>query len=140
MRYLIVILSLVVALASCESSKSTTQAKKDTAMVTNDTIRIANEDLEYEILIIEPGFDAWMVTQKPRGFYGQSYLEGKNMLFVTEYNRRVQNFQQYSRITYEMEIDYKFGIDYGYEVNYLLYNYFIYFQKEYDQRLTASAR
>ena len=140
MKYLIVILSLALAMASCNSSKSSTQPKKDTAVVSNDTIRIANEELEYEILIIEPGFYAWLATAKPRGFYGQSYLEGKNILFVTEYNRRVQNFQQYSRITYEMEIDYKFGIAYGYEVNYLLYNYFVYFQKEYDQRLTASGR
>lgn len=140
MKYLIVILSLVLAMASCNSSKSTTQAKEDTAKVPNDTIRIANEDLEYEILIIEPGFYAWLATAKPRGFYGQTYLEGKNILYVTEYNRRVQNFQQYSRIIYEMEIDYNFGTDYGYEVNYLLYNYFVYFQKEYDQRLTASGR
>ncbi len=35
----------------------------------------------------------------------------------------------------ELQIDYQQGIDYGYEVNYVLYNYFIYFQLTYNQRL-----
>ncbi len=34
-----------------------------------------------------------------------------------------------------MRIDYNPQIDYGYEVNYLLYNYFLFFQREYDQQL-----
>ena len=36
---------------------------------------------------------------------------------------------------YELQIDYEPNIDYGYEVNYMLYNYFIYFQIKYKQRL-----
>ena len=86
-----------------------------------------------EIVIIEPGFDNWLVTQKPRGYYGQTYLENKNRLFVTEYNRRVRNFQLYDRNLYEQEINYEYHVDYGYEVNYLLYNYFVYFQEEFNQ-------
>ncbi len=38
---------------------------------------------------------------------------------------------------YEMRIDYDPSIDYGYEVNYKLYNYFIYFQLTYKQKLTG---
>ena len=36
-----------------------------------------------------------------------------------------------------MQIDYQAHIDYGYEVNYKLYNYFIYFQIQYKQRLAG---
>jgi hypothetical protein len=34
-----------------------------------------------------------------------------------------------------MTINYEYGIDYGYEVNYLIYNYMIYFQNTNNQRL-----
>ena len=36
---------------------------------------------------------------------------------------------------YEMQIDYQNNINYGYEVNYILYNYFVYFQQKYKQKL-----
>lgn len=133
MKYFSIVLIILIAFASCDSSKSVVK-KGDDIAASNDTLRIANDSLEYEIMIIEPGFDSWLVTQKPRGYYGQTFLEGKNRLFVTEYNRRVRNFQLYNRNLYQMEINYEFHIDYGYEVNYLLYNYFLYFQNRYDQR------
>ncbi|TDI78308.1 MAG: hypothetical protein E2O83_06565 [Bacteroidetes bacterium] len=132
MKYFSIILLILATFASCDSSKTVVK-ESDVAAVSNDTIRIANKSLEYEILIIEPGFESWLVTQKPEGFYGQTYLEGKNRLFVSEYNRRVQNFQLYDRLLYEQEINYEFHLDYGYEVNYLLYNYFLYFQETYNQ-------
>jgi len=43
--------------------------------------------------------------------------------------------QRFDPNLYELQIDYQQGIDYGYEVNYKLYNYFIYFQLTYKQRL-----
>jgi len=132
MKYFSIILLILFAFASCDSSKTVVK-ESDVAAVSNDTIRIANESLEYEIIIIEPGFESWLVTQKPEGFYGQTYLEGKNRLFISEYNRRVQNFQLYDPNLYQQEINYEFHLDYGYEVNYLLYNYFLYFQKTYNQ-------
>jgi len=140
MKYLISIFILALALYGCETGKSAMSSSSTTAENTMDTIRIANDSLEYEILIIDLGFKNWLVTQPPEGFYGQSFLEGKNRVFVTEYNRRVQNFQQYDRTVYEQEINYEFHIDYGYEVNYLLYNYFMYFQKEYKQSFIGGRR
>lgn len=140
MKYLISVFILALALYGCESSKSAMSGSSATAENTMDTIRIANDSLEYEILIIDLGFKNWLVTQPPEGFYGQSFLEGKNRVFVTEYNRRVQNFQLYDRTLYEQEINYEFHLDYGYEVNYLLYNYFMYFQKKYNQSFIGGRR
>lgn len=97
----------------------------------NDTIRIANDELEYEILIIDPGFDGWLARAKPRGFYEQHYLENKNIRWVTEWNNR---FNQNNRF-YDMRIEYSPNINYGYEVNYMLYNYLVFFQQKTGQRL-----
>jgi len=136
MKLLLTLLGLSLALYSCESGKSTIKGNSDTSsqIVKNDTIHIANDELEYEILIIEPGFNSWLITQPPRSYQSISYLENKNRLFVYEYNRRVTNFG-YSKRFYTQEIDYDPTIHYGLEVNYLLYNYFKYFEYRYKQNL-----
>ncbi|GAL01544.1 hypothetical protein JCM19314_1327 [Nonlabens ulvanivorans] len=100
-----------------------------------DTLRIANDSLEYEVIIIEPGFNSWLATQPPRGFYSQSTLELRNDFYVREYNLRVNNSINYSPDLYVWRIDYDRKVDYGYEVNYLLYNYFLFFEKRYGQKL-----
>lgn len=106
----------------------------------NDTVRIADDDdkVEYEIIIIEPGYNAWLVSiARPEGYYSQQYLENRNQIWVQEWNNRVRQPLRFAPNLYEMAIDYSPHIDYGYEVNYKLYNYFIYFQRKYNQRLGA---
>ena len=92
MKYLLAIFAVALMIYSCDSSRSAMKGDSETAMADNDTIRIANDSLEYEVLIFEPGFNAWLATQPPRGYYGQSFLEGKNRIFVTEYYSRVRNY------------------------------------------------
>ena len=103
-----------------------------------DTVAIKSEKTEYEIIIIEPGFNAWLESiARPRGYYSQTFLENRNAIYVAEWNRRVLNPFTYNPNLYEMQIDYDPSIDYGYEVNYKLYYYFIYFQRKYNQRLAG---
>ncbi|NAS30501.1 hypothetical protein GTQ40_05935 [Flavobacteriaceae bacterium R38] len=103
-----------------------------------DTVRIANDSIEYEIIIIDPGFNIWLNrVARQRGYYTQGFLETRNNLLVTNYNIRVRNPFRYDPELYPLEIDYQPGIDYGYEVNYLLYNYFIFFQRRNNQQLTG---
>jgi hypothetical protein len=134
MKYLLLTL-LLCSILSCSVQKTNRTSDFKDSSVENDTIRIANDSLEYEIIIYEPGFNSWLVTQRPRGFYGQNYLEQKNMLFVTTYNMRANNPFRYSADLYPQPINYEFNVDYGYEVNYLLFNYFLFFQEKYRQRL-----
>jgi hypothetical protein len=47
----------------------------------------------------------------------------------------VQQPYRYNPSLYEMTINYDFNVDYGYEVNYLIYNYMIYFQNTNKQTL-----
>jgi len=143
MKNLILILLVSFGIYSCKTSNkaissSSSSSSSETNTKAQDTVRIANDKLEYEILIIEPGFNFWLASRaKPEGYYGQSYLENRNRLFVTEWNNRVFQPQRYASNLYEMQIDYQAHIDYGYEVNYKLYNYFIYFQLHYKQQLTG---
>ncbi|MDU8886922.1 DUF6146 family protein [Yeosuana sp. MJ-SS3] len=137
MKTFVFILFVGVFFIGCNSTKDINNRNQEIVSYTdNDTISISNEELEYEIIIIEPGFNAWLVsTAKPEGFYSQQYLENKNIFYVTEWNIRASQPLNYNPNLYEMQIDYRSGIDYGYEVNYKLYNYFVYFQIKYNQEL-----
>ena len=139
MKTSIWILLVLSFLISCNTTKQfPSTSNKDIHTISNDTLKIVNDDLEYQIIIIEPGFNSWLVSRaKPEGFYSQSYLENRNYLYVTEWNQRVLQPQRYNPNLYEMQVDYQQNIDYGYEVNYKLYNYFIYFQLTYKQKLVG---
>ncbi|MGY8914869.1 MAG: DUF6146 family protein [Flavobacteriales bacterium] len=131
---------MALAINSCTSNKQavavTDQEKMAFDQKEGDTITIANDSLEYDIIIIEPGFNFWLQSiAKPRQYYSQSFMENRNDLYVREWNSRVLQPQRFSPNLYELQINYDPFIDYGYEVNYQLYNYFIYFQRKYNQRL-----
>lgn len=136
MKKIVISLLLIIALASCHFGKNiVNKEKKSTAEKTSDTIRIANDSLEYEVIIIDSGFNSWLYgNAQPRGFYSESYLENRNQIYVNEWNNRVMQPLRYNNL-YEMQINYDRNIHYGYEVNYLIYNYMIYFQIMNKQQL-----
>ncbi len=134
------LLLIVFVVSSCGSTREVMTVSEEEKIAfkqqEGDTIQISSDETEYEIIIIEPGFNFWLQSiAKPEGYYSQSFLENRNQLYVIEWNQRVLQPQRYSPNLYELQIDYQQQIDYGYEVNYKLYNYFIYFQRKYKQRL-----
>lgn len=131
--YTALVFALVLA---CTSNKSmTSNPPPEKAVAQNDTVRIVNDSLEYEVIIIDAGFTSWLAGRAyPRNYYSQQYLEARNRPWVFEWNIRAANPAVYGD-TYLMPIDYNPSINYGYEVNYLLYNYLVYFQNKYNQRL-----
>lgn len=139
MKKLLFLGLILLSFWACNSSKTMAVNEDKTSQPkASDTIRIANEELEYEIIIIDPGFNSWVISQaKPRNFYSQSYLEGRNRVYVAEWNNRALQPNRYNPNLYGMRIDYSPGTDYGYEVNYLLYNYLIYFQIKNKQQLAG---
>jgi hypothetical protein len=139
MKNLLLTILFIIALASCHFDKNiTTKAKTPDTKKVSDTVRIANDALEYEVLIIDSGFTGWLAGQaKPRGYYTETYLENRNQLYVTEWNSRTMQPQRYNPNLYEMQINYDDNVHYGYEVNYLIYNYFIYFQIANKQQLAG---
>ncbi len=137
MKKIALVIVSIFVLAACHFDKNiTTKARTPDKGKVSDTVKIANEELEYEVIIIDPGFSSWILGRaKPRGFYSETYLESKNQLYVSEWNFRAMQPQRYSPDLYGMRIDYDPSIHYGYEVNYLIFNYFVYFQTKYNQRL-----
>lgn len=116
--------------------KPTDQTMSDKKTSLGDTIRIANDELDYEIIIIDPTFSGWLASYaRPRGFHNQNYLESRNRVWVIEYNQRVMRPFSFDPNLYPFIIDYQNNIDYGYEVNYMLFNYFVYFQTTFKQNL-----
>ncbi|WP_340073854.1 DUF6146 family protein [Leptobacterium sp. I13] len=140
MKYIVIIGAFFLVLWSCSTSGIVVSNAEKEAFNKNakDTIHIANDSLEYEIIIIEPGFNYWLNSiAKPRGYYTQSYLENRNQIWVNEWNQRVLQSNRFNPNLYMFQIDYEPQIDYGYEVNYQLYYYFVYFQRKYNQRLSG---
>ena len=131
-----IVIFVLCLIIGCTTKKSSKINAISPLATQKDTIRIANDSLKYEVIIIDAGFNAWLnSTALPRNYYSQSYLENKNRIYVNEWNRRVLQPMRYNPNLYEMTIDYEPNIDYGYEVNYLIYNYMIYFQNTYKQKL-----
>ena len=138
MRNFIYIILLGLFVYSCGSTRD--RNLRD-SQVNEDTVRIANDSLEYEIIIIEPGFNLFINSiARPEGYYSQQYLENKNRFLVSEFNQRVSQPQNYNPDLYLQEINYNPSIDYGYEVNYLLYNYFVFFSRHYNQKFSVPTR
>ena len=134
------ILFCLISLIACTVTRNTNSNPAISESETSDTLRIANDSLEYEIIIIEPGFNSWLVTQRPRGYYGEEFLRIRNIQYVQEYNQRVIQPFRFDPQIYQQQIDYQSQIDYGYEVNYLLYHYFLYMEQRLGQRFLVSRR
>ena len=140
LKYLLIkisiLVSILILIVNCNTTKHNNTNESKAITTVSDTLKISNPDLEYEILIIEPGFNTWLETSaKPSGFYSKTFMETRNIEYVNIWNQRVNQYRNNTKGLYEMEIDYQSNIDYGYDVNYKLYNYFIYFQLTYKQRL-----
>ena len=134
-RVLLLLSALFFFLIACSVSQDK-KSFNNKPKLESDTIRISNEEIEYEVLIIDIGFQSWFNSYaKPRNYYSQSYLESRNRIWILEWNRRAMLPLQYNPNLYEMTINYQTGIDYGFEVNYMIYNYLVYFQLTNKQQL-----
>lgn len=149
---LILALSLLImatSLMNCKSSKADQTVQKPDEVIeisseekeafeanTGENVEISDEESNYEIIIIDPGFYTWLRSiAKPEGYYSKSFLENRNQIYVINWNQRVLFPNRFDPMLYELQINYDPQVDYGYEVNYKLYNYFIYFQRKNNQRL-----
>lgn len=141
MKKSLLFFALIITLVfSCKSYNSSQIINNSSAssLVENDTVNISSDETDYEIIIIDAGFNSWLLgTARPRGFHSQSWLESRNALLVQGWNQRNLQPTVYDPNLYQLRIDYDTRTDYGYEVNYLLYNYFLYFQLKYKQQLST---
>ena len=139
-KKLIPLIIVLILIASCKSynNNQTIDNENEDSLIKSDTVSISSDESDYEIIIIEPGFNSWLMsTARQRGFHSQQWLESRNAVLVQAWNQRNLQPLVYDPELYELRIDYDTRTDYGYEVNYKLYNYFLYFQLKYKQRLSS---
>lgn len=106
----------------------------------NDTTRIVlqNDSIEYELIVLDPGYSSFLATAKPIEFYSNAYYRLWNNRYVTEWNYRSSDPLRFGDI-YSNHIFYEINVDYGIEVNYQLYNYFLFFERKYGVKLIQRA-
>jgi hypothetical protein len=140
MKKIIPFIIVLVLIASCKSynTNQTINNDPEDALVKSDTVIISSDETDYEIIILEPGFKYWLASRaRPEGCQSHQWLETRNAVMVMSWNQRVMQPSTYDPNLYEMRIDYDTRTEYGYDVNYKLYNYFLYFQLTYKQRLSS---
>ena len=105
-------------------------------------VRIANDSLAYEIIIIDPGFTAYLNTiAQPEGFYNQSYLEARNRVWVSYMESKSSKSDgNFDKMFMKTTLRTLPTVDYGYEVNYKLFNYFLFAQRKYKMTLGGGFR
>ena len=140
-RSFLAVFLLSVSLLSCESYKRATREDKTKEIsITNPE----TDSLEYELIIIDPGFSFWFETRrKPEWYYSKEYMENWNIQYVNawNYNCRNRNFQrQHPDNPFDEEIDYRPHTDYGLKLNYHLYHYFLYIEETWGKILPYDRR
>lgn len=139
MKYLkkiLILFSVGIFFWACGTTSLNNQKTKG-----EEPVVIANDSLEYEITIIDSGFTAFLnSTAQPKNFYSQEYLEARNRVWVFTWNQRARNLTKFDPNIYENIIDYQSDVDYGYDVNYKLFNYFLFAQRKYKMNLGGGFR
>jgi len=123
---------------SCKTTKKAEAPGQQVELINKDSSE-QEDTAEYDLIIMDPGFESWLATQPPAEFYSQQYYENWNQRYVTEWNIRHSNPLRYGGF-YETHINYDPNVDYGLELNYKLYNYFRYIEEEYGIILVPRGR
>lgn len=87
------------------------------------------EEEEYELIIIDPGFNTWFMTRaQPMNFYSHDFYRQWNYQYVVAWNQMVDQQVNYNHPYYPFEnrIDYSPHINYGLALDYQLFWYFQY--------------
>lgn len=108
-------------------------------VVKNQVELPADDSASYEVIIMEPGYYSWAVTNaKPKWYLSYGYYKHYNQLYVNEWNARART-AGYKK-PFDFFIEYDDRIDYGIDVEYQLYWYFKYMQQKYRFKLLVTER
>lgn len=126
MRLTIITILLCLIFMACQTTKPIAKGDALTAKITEPE----SDSTEYELIVMDARYDSFLATQPPKEFYSNEYYRNWNIQYVTEWNIRHSSPLRYGDF-YQTQIDYSPNIDYGIELNYQLYNYFLFIEKEY---------
>ncbi len=127
MKTLLLLLVIIAAFMACNSHKQIAGRESPELSISPDE----QDSTKYELIVFESGYETFLVSQaKPKWYYSNSYYKNWNIQYVTEWNYRYNNPLKYGNF-YETEINYNPSVDYGIDLNYRLYQYFQFIEKEY---------
>jgi hypothetical protein len=130
-KCLIPVVAVLLFASACSSGKSTGHVRYGQNMILD-----RGEEDEYEIHIMDSGFDRWFATHgKPANFHSPQFYEMMNQRYVTAWNEKVMTHGFRPNSPFQQQINYDPTIDYGLDVNYKLYYYFKYIEDVYGRFL-----
>ncbi|EMR04618.1 hypothetical protein ADICEAN_00220 [Cesiribacter andamanensis AMV16] len=95
------------------------------------------DDEEYELIIIDPGFNSWFATNaRPVNYYSPQHYKQWNDRYVRAWNELAdrQGPRTGPDYPFQNHIQYDPSEDYGLELNYELYWYFRYVESIWGRR------
>ena len=119
--------------SSCGTTKPSATESQNIELISD------KDSTEYELIVLDGGFESYIATQPSINYHSQQYYEGWNKQYVTEWNIRHRNPLRYGGF-YETEINYDPMEDYGLELNYRLYYYFQFIKDRYGIILVERGR
>ena len=126
---LFLLLTFSVSMQSCKTIKKNSAPNQEVKLLQEDTTSV-KDSTEYELVVLDPGFESYLATQLPPNYHSQQYYESWNQQYVTEWNYRHDNPMRYGDF-YETRISYDPQKDYGLQLNYRLYYYFQFIKDKY---------
>ena len=53
-----------------------------------DSAEIMIDTVEYELIVFDPGFEVYLISQPPMEYYTKNYYKSWNIRYVSEWNHR----------------------------------------------------
>ncbi len=135
MKAIIFIAITILTLVSCQTKQ--VSSEKTTSLPKIEESE--SDSVEYDLIIFDTKFESFLLMQPSKEFYSKDYYENWNYQYVTEWNIRHDNPIRFGDF-YQTRIDYEPSIDYGIDLNYKLYYYFLFIEKEYGITLIKRAK
>lgn len=119
MKKILFLCAAITLLAACSGPKGAVKIEP------NSNKEAGEDSTEYELIVLDPGFDSWyMLQDSPARYRSQQYYEGWNRQYVSEWNALAR--QPGRRSFFNTIIGYEPSEDYGFELNHKLFYYFQY--------------
>lgn len=132
----LILIVTVIGLLSCGMNQKIVDKGGENSISLSDPVE---DSLEYELLIIDVGFESWFIkNRKPIWYHELSYLENWNQRYVVAWNIKAINsrFQlMYPDNPFIESISYQPFAKYGKEINHKLFYYFKYIEATWGKLL-----
>jgi hypothetical protein len=126
-------LAFLVLIGSCTFQ---VQAQDSLAIEKNDSTSMI--EVEYTLIVFEPGYDMFLMSQPSMLHYSYSYYRNWNVQYVQEWNVRARTNTLVG--AFQEVIDYSPHTDYGIELEYKLYYFFRFIERKYNITLIPRGR